>query len=162
MRFNKICHVPILALLLIAAGCSSTVQIKVEEDFPPVLFKPRDIHTTVVFDEQFRTYSAQPNANVSIDLGDAQVNLLTKAFAGLFAELEVVSAREQVKPDSELVIIPSVHEVQLSTPSDSYLNVFEVWIKYNLDIETVDGDAIDSWFMPAYGENTKFLLSFTF
>jgi hypothetical protein len=30
--------------------------------------------------------------------------------------------------------------------------VFEVWIKYNLDLETVDGEAIDSWFMPAYGK----------
>jgi len=27
-----------------------------------------------------------------------------------------------------------------------------VWIKYNLDIETPDGEPIDSWFMPAYGK----------
>jgi len=51
-----------------------------------------------------------------------------------------------------MVIIPSVREVQVSTPSDNYLNVFEVWIKYNLDLETSQGESIDSWFMPAYGK----------
>ncbi len=58
------------------------------------------------------------------------------------------------------MIIPAVREVQLSTPSDSYLNVYEVWIKYNLDIETADGEPIDSWFLPAYGKTPdSYLLS---
>ena len=50
------------------------------------------------------------------------------------------------------MIIPSVREVQVSTPSENYLNVFEVWIKYSLEIQTADGETIDSWFMPAYGK----------
>jgi hypothetical protein len=55
-----------------------------------------------------------------------------------------------------------VREVQLSTPSESYLNVYEVWIKYNLDIETGDGVPVDSWFLPAYGKTpSSYLLSRT-
>ncbi|MBT8058264.1 MAG: hypothetical protein KJO33_01640, partial [Gammaproteobacteria bacterium] len=62
--------------------------------------------------------------------------------------------------DTDLVIIPSVREVQLSSPSESYLNVYEVWIKYSLDIETADGVPIDSWFLPAYGKTPhSYLLS---
>jgi hypothetical protein len=90
------------------------------------------------------------------------VDLLSKAFRGLFREVEVLSARAQLGPDTDIVITPSVLEVQLSTPSDSYLNVYEVWIKYNLDIESADGEAIDSWFMPAYGKTPdSFMLSRT-
>ena len=60
------------------------------------------------------------------------------------------------------MITPSVQEVQVSTPSDTYLNVYEVWIKYNLDIQTSEGDQIDSWFMPAYGKTPdSFMLSKT-
>jgi hypothetical protein len=60
------------------------------------------------------------------------------------------------------VITPSVRETQLSTPSESYLNVYEVWIKYSLDIETADGVPIDSWFLPAYGKTpSSYLLSRT-
>ena len=50
--------------------------------------------------------------------------------------------------------------MQVSTPSDTYLNVYEVWIKYSLDIADADGEQIDSWFMPAYGKTPdSFMLS---
>ena len=88
----------------------------------------------------------------SIQLGAAQVELMTKAFSGLFAEVKVVASKEQAGSATDLVIIPSVREVQLSTPTESYLNVYEVWIKYNLDIESADDVPIDSWFLPAYGK----------
>ena len=77
---------------------------------------------------------------------------MERAFAGLFEDLRVVSSRTEDKFGADLVIIPSVMQVQISTPTDSYLNVYEVWIKYNLEIETADGVPIDSWFLPAYGK----------
>ena len=148
--------------MIILGACSSSVQIKVEQNFPLVVSEPKAIHTAIVFDQDFTNYVARPNEKTTIDIGSAQVDLLSKAFLGLFERIEVVSSREQVGADIELVIILSVREVQLSTPSDSYLNVYEVWIKYNLDIETVDGEAIDSWFMPAYGKTPdSFMVSRT-
>jgi hypothetical protein len=152
MRLGRTCIIPGIVLAVQLSGCGSSAQVKVENQFPAVLFEPRDIHTTIVFDQEFRNYVAKPNKDVTIDLGQAQVDALGKVFKGLFKEVEIVSERNQAKTESDLVIVPSVREVQLSTPSDSYLNVYEVWIKYNLEIETGDGEAIDSWFMPAYGK----------
>jgi hypothetical protein len=144
-------YIPVMVMVALA-GCSSTSQIMVKQEFPTVLAEPRDISASLVFDQDFQTYQAKPNAETFIDIGSAQVDLLSKAFRGLFRQVEVVSAKDQVGSGSDLVIIPSIREVQLSTPSDSYLNVYEVWIKYNLDIETPDGEPIASWFMPAYGK----------
>jgi len=141
-----------IMLLIVASGCSSSAQVKVVNDFPKVLFEPRDIHAAIVFDQEFMSYVAKPNKDITIDLGKAQVNALTKDFRGLFTKVDIVGSKDAVPPGSELVITPSVREVQLSTPSESYLNVYEVWIKYNLEIETADGEAIDSWFLPAYGK----------
>ena len=88
--------------------------------------------------------------------------MLGNAFRGLFNTVEVVSSREEISLNNALVITPSVQEVQVSTPSDTYLNVYEVWIKYNLDIQTSEGEQIDSWFMPAYGKTPdSFMLSKT-
>jgi len=117
-----------------------------------VLSEPKPVSASIVFDESFATYVAQPDKNTVIDLGTAQIKLLSNAFTGLFEEVEFVSDRETVNGDYKLVIIPSIREVQVSTPSDNYLNVFEVWIKYNLEIQSADGETIDSWFMPAYGK----------
>lgn len=140
----------LLLAVAVMSGCRS--HVRVEEQFPDVVAKPRDLSAALLMDQEFRIYEAQPNESTSIVLGPAQVELLSRAFAGLFARLTVVSSRDEIRPDAQMVIIPSVREVQVSTPSDSYLNMYEVWIKYNLDIETSDGVPIDSWFLPAYGK----------
>jgi hypothetical protein len=126
--------------------------VAVEGTFPTVVSKPRDIHAVIVMDEAFRNYQALPLKNVDIRFGSAQVDLWGKAFRGLFEQVEVVFSRSEAPSGADLVITPSVQEVQLSTPNQSYLNVYEVWIKYRLDVETPDGVPIDSWFLPAYGK----------
>jgi len=141
-----------IIILVILSGCSSSASVQLTNDFPQVLAKPKPLSAAIVFEPSFATYVAKPNAKTMIDIGAAQVRLLRNAFTGLFSKLEFVTSREEITSENAMVIIPSVREVQVSTPSDNYLNVFEVWIKYNLDLETVDGEAIDSWFMPAYGK----------
>jgi len=143
-------------LLLLAGaalgGCATSASVSVEGTFPTVVSKPRAIRAVIVMDEAFRNYQALPLKNVDIRFGSAQVDLWGKAFRGLFEQVEVVSSRSEVHSGADLVITPSVQEVQLSTPNQSYLNVYEVWIKYRLDVETPDGVPIDSWFLPAYGK----------
>ncbi|MDX1459894.1 MAG: hypothetical protein R3348_02445 [Xanthomonadales bacterium] len=144
--------IPLLTAALFVSACGGTSQVMVPGGFPEVVFQPRPIKAAIVYEPSFRTYNAAPVEGVDIDIGSAQVEALTQAFEGLFQQVTTHSSRDEVPENAELVITPSVLEVQLSTPSDSYLNVYEVWIKFNLDIETPDGVAIDSWFMPAYGK----------
>ncbi|MDG1164207.1 MAG: hypothetical protein P8P26_03370 [Porticoccaceae bacterium] len=141
-----------ILLLAILSGCSSSASVQINNDFPTVLAEPQPVSASIVFDKSFSTYIAEPNKNTVIDIGTAQVKLLSNAFTGLFNEVEFVTSTEEISGANSLVIIPSVREVQISTPSDNYLNVFEVWIKYNLEIQTSSGETIDSWFMPAYGK----------
>jgi len=159
-------RLPVIVLLIVAmamgAGCASNVSVRVDGTFPEVVAKPRELSAQLVMDQAFQTYQATPNSKTRILIGPPQVDLMTKAFHGLFEQVEVVSSKGLAGPETDLVIIPSVREVQLSTPTESYLNVYEVWIKYNLDIETADGVPIDSWFLPAYGKTpSSYLLSRT-
>lgn len=158
MSFNKTRTGWALAAVIAVTGCSGTTNIVIEQPLPDVVAEPADMHATLVFDQEFLNYVARPNANTSIGIGKAQAELLQKAFRGLFTQVKIVLSREEVRPGTQLVIIPSVREVQVSSPNESYLNVFEVWIKYNLDIETPDGQAIDSWFLPAYGKTSDSML----
>jgi len=156
---SRLTQLLLLGMALLS-GC--TANVRVDSQFPEMVAKPRDLSATLVMNHEFRTYLARPNEDTTIQLGAAQVDSLTNSFSGLFAQLEVVSSKEQAGSNTDLVIIPSVREVQLSTPSESYLNVYEVWIKYSLDIETADGVPIDSWFLPAYGKTPhSYLLSRT-
>ena len=153
MQITRIEIITAFLALLIITGCSSSAQVQLaERQFPTVVSKPKPVSASIVFDSEFRDYVAAPNKSTSIEIGNAQTTMLGNAFKGLFNRVEVVSSRDEVSLENALVITPSVQEVQVSTPSDTYLNVYEVWIKYNLDIHTSEGDQIDSWFMPAYGK----------
>jgi hypothetical protein len=143
---------------LLLGACAGTSSVVVDEHFPTVVAQPRDIHAAIVFDEAFRNYIAQPDSKTRITIGTAHVELLSKAFQGLFTRVDVLSSRDEVAPGTDLVITPSVREVQLSVPSESYLSVYEVWIKYALDIESGEGVPIDSWFLPAYGKTPDSML----
>ena len=163
MQITRIEIITALLALLLITGCSSSAQVEiVERQFPTVVTKPRPVSASIIFDSQFREFVAAPSKNTSIEIGSAQTTMLGNAFRGLFNTVEVVSSREEISLNNALVITPSVQEVQVSTPSDTYLNVYEVWIKYNLDIQTSEGEQIDSWFMPAYGKTPdSFMLSKT-
>ena len=162
MPKTKIILFSVLLAVVFISGCSTSAQVQIDSPFPTVVSKPKPVKAAIVFSEEFKTYVASPNSKTSIDLGSAQTELLSNAFAGLFNQIEFVSAATDVTFDNALVITPSVQEVQVSTPSDTYLNVYEVWIKYSLDIQTANGDQVDSWFMPAYGKTPdSFMLSKT-
>jgi len=163
MQITKIHIIASAFALLVITGCSSSAQVQVaDREFPTVVSKPKAVSASIIFDEQFRDFVATPNKKTSIDIGYAQTTMLSNAFKGLFNKVEIITSRDQVSFENALVITPSVQEVQVSTPSDTYLNVYEVWIKYSLDIENSDGDQIDSWFMPAYGKTPdSFMLSKT-
>ncbi len=158
MQFPQLKIALVLIGAILVTACGGGAQVKIVQQFPAVVSEPRDIRAAIVFDQTFSTYIAQPAENITIDIGSAQVELLTKAFRGLFQQVQTVTSRDQLNPETELVIIPSVLQVQVSTPSDFYLNVYEVWIKYNLDLETAQGDPIDSWFMPAYGKSPSSMM----
>lgn len=150
----------LIVAMALLPGC--TANVRVEREFPVMVSTPRDLSAVLVMDDEFRSYVARPAEKTTLRFGTAQVDLWSKAFRGLFTQVRVVSSKADAGPDADLVIIPSVREVQVSTPSESYLNVYEVWIKYNLDIETADGVPIDSWFLPAYGKTpSSYMLSRT-
>jgi len=163
MKITKIQIIISTLALLVITGCSTSAQVQIaERTYPTVVSKPKAVSASIIFDEQFSGYVATPNQNTTINIGSAQTTMLDNAFKGLFKNIEFIASKEQVSFDNGLVITPSVQEVQVSTPSDTYLNVYEVWIKYSLDIQNSEGDQIDSWFMPAYGKTPdSFMLSKT-
>lgn len=149
---------PVILSVACLAGCATSASVGIENHFPTVVSEPRDLSAVIVMDQAFRTYMALPLEKVEIQFGVAQVDLWSKAFQGLFDEVQVVSSKADAMPGADLVITPSVQEVQLSTPDQSYLNVYEVWIKYSLDIESAEGVPIDRWFMPAYGKTSDSMM----
>ena len=151
-KSNIVLPIAYALVWLFLGGCSSSVQVKLENSFPTLLREPNDIRAAVVMTPEFSQYVATPNKNISLEIGASQRDILEKTFRSLFREVMFVDEEELIDQPQDIIIRPSVLEVQVSVPSENYLNVYEVWIKYNLNINDGDGNLIEDWFMPVYGK----------
>lgn len=150
-----IIYLPLLAL----ASCATNVELS--GSFPQPRSSQLPVSSVVVFDQAFKNYRFEnkDGPKISISVGQTQVDLFTVVTKSMFREVSFVNSLPATT-DSDLIIFPIVEEVQISTPGQTRLNVFEVWIKYNLQVRDGNGEPIADWIMSAYGKTpTKLLKS---
>ncbi|MEZ0150002.1 MAG: hypothetical protein AB9Q22_13295 [Candidatus Reddybacter sp.] len=148
----------VLASLLVSA-CATRVEV--EGNFPAALTHKLPLRTIVVFDEAFAShrFESTEGPEVSISVGQIQVELFTGLADSLFQYSSTTTAMP-TNPEADLILVPSVEDVQISMPNESQLKVFEVWIKYNLQVFEATGEPLADWIMTAYGKTpTRFLKS---
>ncbi|MGS2724363.1 hypothetical protein ACVBEJ_11535 [Porticoccus sp. GXU_MW_L64] len=137
------------ASALLLTACSTNVTVS--GDYPTPLAKPIPYNVGVVFDDTFSNYVFTRD-NIEIKLGDAQIRMYDNLFDGMFANSTLLESREAASEDIDLVIVPNVEEIQIATPKDNRLKVYEVWIKYNMQVYDGDGSSIADWLMTCYGK----------
>ena len=161
-RFTK--KAPGLTLLIVSlllTGCSTNVTVT--GDYPSALIKPLPYHVGLVLDESFTHYifESKQEQDVTMTLGKSQTQLFDQIFSDMFVNSSTVETIAKATASKvDLVVVPHVEEVQLAMPFETRLNVFEVWIKYNLQVFNSEGEPVADWLMSAYGKTqTRFLKS---
>ena len=137
------------ASALLLSACSTNVTVK--GDYPSPLGKPIPYNVGVVFDDGFKDYVFTRDS-IEIKLGDAQTRMYSNLFGGMFANSTLLESRDNIPADIDMVIVPNVDEIQIATPKDNRLKVYEVWIKYNMQVFDADGSSIADWLMTCYGK----------
>ena len=151
--------ISLCSVLFIVTGCATHVELN--STFPKPLSKPLPLRSVVVFDDDFRNYRFEntEGRDVSITVGQTQVDLFTAITSAMFRETTFANTLP-TNAQTDLVVRPKVEDVQISMPFQTKLNVFEVWIKYNMQVFDRDNQPIADWIMSAYGKTpTKFLKS---
>jgi hypothetical protein len=59
------------------------------------------------------------------------------------------------RSDLDAVFVPAVEEFQVGLPQKTRLNVYEIWVKYNMRLAGSNGDYIADWVMTAYGKSPE-------
>jgi hypothetical protein len=93
--------------------------------------------------------------------GEAQVQMWDTLLNGMFARVVPMVGQPgpgQMNPSVDAVLIPQIAELQYAIPAHTNVKVYEIWIRYHLQLVTTGGDPIADWTMPAYGKTpTAFL-----
>ncbi|TQV84826.1 hypothetical protein FKG94_03695 [Exilibacterium tricleocarpae] len=150
------------ALLLLLGGCTNTLVVQGEFPSPQVNQLP--ITLAVHYDEAFRghTYEekSKDRSKWVITSGPAQMQLFNRVLPQMFEAVVEVSEIPPAEAEVDLILAPAIKEFQYAVPRETKVNVFEVWIKFNMQVFDKNGELIADWILPAYGKTpTAFLKS---
>lgn len=145
-------------------GCSNNLVVK--GNFPTPMVDKLPLVLGVHYDDSLKNYvyveANEDREEWTINNGAAQVKLFSTILPGMFTA--VVEVDEMGPPinhqGADLIFSPLIEQFQYSLPRETRINVYEIWIKYNMRVFTPQGDLVADWIMTAYGKTpTAFIKS---
>ncbi len=153
-------------VVLTLSGCGAT-RVSVPETFPVPLVEKLPLSVGARLDEALVTYRhvEQPEVGGAweIEVGSAQPALFNNLLTGLFTRGGLVAGAgtgtgtDTTSPlsvaDLDAVLVPSIEELQFSTPDVTKTDFYEVWIRYRMRLYGPDDTLIADWALTAYGQS---------
>jgi hypothetical protein len=157
------------ALLLgLLTGCGPA-EVVVKGNFPAPTMEKLPLTIGVWYDPAFVNHEffdeakSKTESDWLVKTGQAQVEMWDKLLEGMFDRVVHMKGKPgpgQMNPVVDAVLIPEIAELQYAIPAHTNVKVYEIWIRYHLQLVTTGGDPIADWTMPAYGKTpTAFLQS---
>ena len=160
-RSPKIAIAVLGVILLTLSGClSTTVEMNEETPFPVPLVNKVPVVVGLYLPEELLTFVHSEDhgddGNFTISIGEAQQSVFRNLFAGLFQEVMLVEDPVHPGVDVAGTIVPTISEMQFSTPYQTKTDYFEVWLRYHFQLYGRDGGELGGWDLTAYGKaNTQ-------
>ena len=145
----------VAAFYLTACGVSNVV---IKGSFPTPNINKLPLSIAVYYDAAltefaYIEYSETGSEEYNIASGQSHIELFSTVLPAMFDEIIVVDSIEEAEAlGVDAIFAPIIEEFQLALPSKTKLDVFEVWIKYNMRLMTADGDYIADWVLTSYGK----------
>lgn len=143
------------ALYLTACGVSNVV---IEGSFPTPNINKLPINVAVYYDPAliefaYIEYSETGNEEYNIASGQSHIELFDTILPAMFDGVVVVDSIEEAEAlGVDAIFAPFIEEFQLALPAKTKLDVYEIWIKYNMRLMTSDGEYIADWVLTSYGK----------
>lgn len=152
-------HMSVIALASAALLSACTHTLIVDGRFPSPLVTDMPYTLGVHYPEEFTAYryeeQSEDRAKWIIDMGEAQTDMFRMVLPGMFnevKELDALPSGSQQSDAVDIVIKPSMEELQYTLPSETKIKVYEIWLKYNVQVFDPQGSLIADWILTAYGK----------
>lgn len=154
-QLSEICRISLAAFLL--GACATSVQV--DGSFPKPLMQPYPLAVGVRYPDSLVNFShtekAEREPEVAINLGAANVRMFDALFAGMFTEVVRLDA-DQARPaaaNADLIIEPTLVELEIASPNKSGTDQYTVWLNYNLRLYRPDQTLLGDWKITGYGQH---------
>ncbi len=149
----------VIVHLLILTGCEQSLNIVTKSDVPTPLVTQLPLKMGVYYEEKFRNFIYQENSEDrpkwTIDSGASQVELFDQILPSMFENVRHVSAIADAQGDDlDAILAPNVEEMQFALPRETQTDLYEVWVKYKIQLHKPNGDLIAEWPLTGYGKSS--------
>lgn len=152
----------LLAVVMLLGGCAT--QVEVEGNFPTPIVNQLPLTVGIYYPPAFSGYKyeeqSESRSDRSIGIGAAQVQLFSTILPALFEKVVPVGNPQDGATTElvDLVLTLNVDDFQYTLPKETQVKMYEVWIKYNLQLFDPQGQLIADWLLSAYGKTPTALL----
>ena len=147
--------ISLISCFLISCGVSNLV---IQGNFPTPNINKIPLSVAVYYDDALRAfsymeYSETGREEINIESGESHIRLFNAVLPAMFEEvIEVEGFDDPNVQDVDAVFAPVIEEFQLALPEKTKLEVYEVWIKYNMRILNSGGVSLADWVVTSYGK----------
>lgn len=156
-RGHRLTRLLVVPLLLLVAGCGVN-NVVIEGNFPTPNVSQLPVTVAVYYDDALRNfsyieYSETGQEEYNIESGISHIELFNAVLPAMFSNVIVVDNLDEARERGvDAVFAPAIEEFQLALPAKTKLDVYEVWIKYNMRLLSAEGDYIADWVLTSYGK----------
>ena len=147
--------ISLISCFLISCGVSTLV---IQGSFPTPNINKIPLSVAVYYDDALRAfsymeYSETGREEINIESGESHIRLFNAVLPAMFERvIEVEGFDDPNVQDVDAVFAPVIEEFQLALPEKTKLEVYEVWIKYNMRILNSRGVSLADWVVTSYGK----------
>tara|TARA_B110000116_G_scaffold84459_1_gene73572 strand:+ start:54 stop:662 length:609 start_codon:yes stop_codon:yes gene_type:complete len=157
MNTKKWKNCGLVLMMLIIANCGVS-NVVIDGSFPTPNIAKLPVSVAVIYDDalrefSFMEYTETGEEEFNIESGGSHIQLFNAVLPAMFDEVVFVDTIEEVQATgADAIFAPAIEEFQLALPAKTKLDVYEVWIKYNMRLLTAEGDYIADWVLTSYGK----------
>ncbi len=150
-------HILIILASVALAACGVN-NVVIEGSFPTPNINKLPLSVAVYYDPAltefaYIEYTETGNEEYNIASGQSHVELFNAVLPAMFDSVVIVDSIEAAAAQGvDAIFAPAIEEFQLALPAKTKLDVYEVWIKYNMRLMTSEGDYIADWVLTSYGK----------
>lgn len=154
----------VIASILILSGCTNSLTVSSE--FPTPVLRAMPLNAGLYLSPELKQYrfkdDQEDRESWDIRLGQAQADLITTVTEEMFVRVDHLAAlpnhEAPLNTDIHLIINPELKSFQYTMPRDTSVDIYEVWMKYNVQVLKTSGDTIADWIVTAYGKTPSAFL----
>lgn len=144
-----ILKVSVFLMISLLVGCSAG-KVSVKANIPQPLVSKLPLSGYLSYTEAFKNYKYKENEKSrslsSLALGPAQQVMFDRVFT------QLLSVSETSNSGLDVIIEPEVLDFQYTSPSETKLNLYEVWLRYRVKITDAQNQTLADWVVKGFGK----------